>query len=123
MPFGQEELTRFRAALEHQRAATADAIAQLAVSLAEVRAARGDGTADDEHDPDGSTLSGEWSRVAGLETDFASSRAAIDRALARIDDGRYGECVRCGGQIGAPRLEARPAAELCIDCARERERR
>ena len=120
---GPRELTRFRTALERQRAATADAIAELAASLAEVRAARGDGTADDEHDPDGSTLSGEWSRVSGLETDFVSSRAAIDRALARIENGGYGTCLRCGGPIGVPRLEARPAAELCIDCAREQERR
>lgn len=117
------EMSRFRAALQRQRAATVDAIAELAASLADLRAARGDGTADDEHDPDGSTLSGEWSRVSGLESDFASSRSEIDRALERIDDGGYGTCLRCGGQIGVPRLEARPAAEHCIDCARELEGR
>jgi len=121
---GPRDLARFRALLEHQRAAAAGAIAGLGASLADLRAARGDGTADDEHDPDGSTLSGEWSRVSGLEEDFVSSREAIDRALARIDDGGYGTCLRCDRPIGAPRLEARPAAEHCIDCARaEQERR
>jgi len=44
--------------------------------------------------------------------------ASIKRALARIEDGTYGECVRCGGEIAEGRLEARPEAALCIDCAR-----
>ena len=42
----------------------------------------------------------------------------IDGALKRIDDGTYGTCTKCGRQIGDERLEARPWASLCIDCAR-----
>lgn len=44
--------------------------------------------------------------------------ASVKRALARIADGNYGECVRCGEQVSPARLEARPEAALCIDCAR-----
>ena len=44
--------------------------------------------------------------------------AAIDKALAKIEDGTYGTCERCGKPIGAERLEALPYAELCIDCKR-----
>ncbi|MFP5329849.1 MAG: TraR/DksA family transcriptional regulator [Alphaproteobacteria bacterium] len=44
--------------------------------------------------------------------------ASIRRALARIDDGSYGVCVRCGEDIAPARLEARPEAALCIQCAR-----
>ena len=47
--------------------------------------------------------------------------ASVKRALARIEDGTYGECVRCGGAIADARLEARPEAALCIDCARSAE--
>ena len=47
--------------------------------------------------------------------------ASVKRALARIDDGTYGECLRCGGDIAAARLEAQPDAVLCIDCARKSE--
>lgn len=47
--------------------------------------------------------------------------ASVKRALARIEDGTYGECVRCGEEIAPARLEARPEAALCIDCAREAE--
>ncbi len=40
----------------------------------------------------------------------------IDEALERIDSGEYGYCDVCGVEIGIERLEARPTAELCIDC-------
>lgn len=45
--------------------------------------------------------------------------ASVDRALERIAAGTYGECVRCGGDIAPARLDARPEAALCIDCARQ----
>lgn len=41
----------------------------------------------------------------------------IDAALARIDDGTYGECMNCGEPISEARLDAVPHATLCIKCA------
>ncbi|MDG4549221.1 MAG: RNA polymerase-binding protein DksA [Candidatus Contendobacter sp.] len=40
----------------------------------------------------------------------------IDKALARLASDDYGYCEACGVEIGLRRLEARPTAELCIDC-------
>lgn len=40
----------------------------------------------------------------------------IEYSLERIDRGEYGYCESCGAEIGIRRLEARPTAELCIDC-------
>jgi DnaK suppressor protein len=40
----------------------------------------------------------------------------INEAQKRIDDDDYGYCETCGIEIGVNRLEARPTAELCIDC-------
>lgn len=40
----------------------------------------------------------------------------INEALDRIEDGDYGYCEKCGEEVGVSRLEARPTAELCIDC-------
>ncbi|MCG8590012.1 MAG: RNA polymerase-binding protein DksA [Proteobacteria bacterium] len=48
--------------------------------------------------------------------------AKIEQALEKIEDGVYGECESCGEQIGTKRLEARPVAELCIDCKSEQEK-
>ncbi|MGE8943149.1 TraR/DksA family transcriptional regulator [Leptospira interrogans] len=43
--------------------------------------------------------------------------ASVKRALMRIEQGTYGECVRCGAEIAPKRLEARPEAALCFACA------
>ncbi|HTF99958.1 MAG TPA: RNA polymerase-binding protein DksA [Nitrospirota bacterium] len=40
----------------------------------------------------------------------------IDEAIARIDNGNYGVCESCGGEINIKRLEARPVTTLCIEC-------
>jgi len=48
--------------------------------------------------------------------------AEIDSALARIENGTYGACVRCGNQIAPERLEAVPHVSLCIDCKLQDER-
>lgn len=48
--------------------------------------------------------------------------AQIDRALEAIEDGTYGICEECGGEIAIERLEALPFATLCIECKRELER-
>lgn len=40
----------------------------------------------------------------------------IDKTLVRVEEDDYGYCDQCGVEIGIRRLEARPTAELCIDC-------
>ena len=47
----------------------------------------------------------------------------IDNALTRIEQGRYGLCVKCGKPIAQARLEAIPYALMCIECKSEEERR
>lgn len=42
--------------------------------------------------------------------------AKIEKALRRLGLDDYGYCDTCGIEIGIRRLEARPTAELCIDC-------
>jgi DnaK suppressor protein len=40
----------------------------------------------------------------------------IEKTLKRIEDDDFGFCDTCGIEIGVRRLEARPTADLCIDC-------
>lgn len=40
----------------------------------------------------------------------------IEKTLKRIEDDDFGFCDSCGIEIGIRRLEARPTADLCIDC-------
>lgn len=47
----------------------------------------------------------------------------ITEAFARIEDGSYGQCEECGGEIGIERLKARPVTTLCIACKSAQEAR
>ncbi|MDR2080075.1 MAG: TraR/DksA family transcriptional regulator [Treponema sp.] len=47
----------------------------------------------------------------------------IDSALTRIQQGKYGLCVKCGKRIPQERLEAIPYALMCIECKTAEERR
>ncbi len=63
---------------------------------------------------------------ASQETDMSLELRSRDRerkllkkingTLTRLDNDDYGWCERCGIEIGIRRLEARPTAELCVDC-------
>jgi RNA polymerase-binding protein DksA len=47
----------------------------------------------------------------------------IDSALTRIEQGKYGLCMKCGKRIPRERLEAIPYALMCIECKTVDERR
>ncbi|MBM4295465.1 MAG: RNA polymerase-binding protein DksA [Deltaproteobacteria bacterium] len=47
--------------------------------------------------------------------------AKIREALERIDDGSYGICDICGGEIAEKRLIARPVTTMCIACKSSQE--
>ncbi len=44
------------------------------------------------------------------------------QALQRIEEGNYGECLHCGGEIQQKRLEAVPWARHCIPCQEQQEK-
>ncbi|MCL2231975.1 MAG: TraR/DksA family transcriptional regulator [Treponema sp.] len=47
----------------------------------------------------------------------------IDSALTKIQQGKYGLCIKCGKKIPHPRLEAIPYALMCVECKTADERR
>ncbi|OHD22043.1 MAG: conjugal transfer protein TraR [Spirochaetes bacterium GWB1_59_5] len=48
---------------------------------------------------------------------------SIEAALVRIQQGRYGSCMKCSKRIPQERLVALPYAIMCIDCQKSEERR
>jgi DnaK suppressor protein len=80
---------------------------------------RGDGSGDDPADL--GTASSERETAATLSDHAKRLLGEIDEALRRIEAGTYGVCTRCGQQIGYDRLDAVPAAALCLDCKRRDE--
>jgi RNA polymerase-binding protein DksA len=83
----------------------------------------GEETSFDNHLADTATVTVDREVDYSLEENSVAVLRAIDAALDRIEAGTYGQCQRCGREIGTERLEALPYAELCIDCKREVERR
>jgi DnaK suppressor protein len=110
------DTSRFERMLGARRTELTDELAALARGLDALGAMR-DANTDDEHDPDGAPVSAEWSRLTGIRLETERGLIATDAALGRIADGTYGLCENCGRPIAPGRLEARPTATLCIDCA------
>ncbi len=76
----------------------------------------------DNHLGDIATATFDREMASTLEENSTHVLTEIDGALARIDEGTYGICLRCGQPIGQERLEALPWATLCIDDKRKQER-
>ena len=104
-------------ALLAERERARDGVAALEREFAGLAEAASAAGTDDEHDPEGATLAFERQHAAALLEAAREQVAALDDALRRLDEGRYGVCDRCGQPIGAERLAARPAAVTCVRCA------
>ncbi|MFW2513823.1 TraR/DksA family transcriptional regulator [Demequina sp. SO4-13] len=73
---------------------------------------------DDEHDPEGATLSSQWSMLAGLLESAREDARQADAAVRRLDAGEYGICAACHRAIPPAQLEARPVRQRCVACSR-----
>ena len=70
-----------------------------------------------DYDPnfaDSSQVTAERGEAEALAGQLKESLDEIDQALARLENGTYGRCEVCGVAIQPARLEAMPAARLCI---------
>jgi DnaK suppressor protein len=102
------------------RATRDEAVALASRLLGDMEAvaeAREGSNVDDEHDPEGSTIAYERSQLDAVRRSALERAADAEAALGRLADGTFGRCERCSARIGEARLEARPTARLCIDCA------
>ncbi|MGB8621887.1 MAG: TraR/DksA family transcriptional regulator [Paracoccaceae bacterium] len=55
--------------------------------------------------------------MESMGTSGVQEIARIRAALARIDEGSYGICVKCGEPISEKRLDVLPATPFCSRCA------
>lgn len=108
---------RMRELLQAEEADTRALIDSLTSDIKDLSAAREGDNSDDEHDPEGSTLAFERSQADALLSQSEERLIAIAEAVARLDDGTFGICTRCGNPIPEVRLEVRPYAPTCVACA------
>jgi DnaK suppressor protein len=103
-----------------ERAATERRIVSLERDWAGIVESSVNSAIDDEHDPEGATVAFERAQIESLLQQARAHIDEVDDALGRVRAGTYGRCESCGTQIAAARLEARPFATTCIDCASRR---
>jgi RNA polymerase-binding transcription factor len=77
----------------------------------------------DEENADAGTFTFERERDLSIENNVRDLLRKIERALARMDEGTYGICSRCGKPIEKARLKALPYVDLCIKDAQAQSRR
>lgn len=71
----------------------------------------------DDNFADSGQVAAEQGENKLLAAELRAELDEVERALAKLDEGVYGQCETCGNAIGADRLEAMPAARFCIDHA------
>ncbi len=103
--------------LAEARARAAAALVGLDAEFAGIVASASMANIDDEHDPEGSTIAFERAQVVALRRQAEWDLAALDGAQARLADGTWSTCARCGGPIPYERLLAVPTTSLCVACA------
>lgn len=69
---------------------------------------------------DAGAATAERTERLGLAESLKGQLDAVDAAVARIDEGKYGICKSCGNPIPEARLEARPVSIYCVDCKSRR---
>ena len=79
-----------------------------------------EGLSYDPNFADSSQVTAERGETEALAATLTSNLIDVEHALAKMEAGTYGECESCHGAVSEARLEAMPAARLCIDCAGKR---
>ncbi len=102
-----------RAALEEEREA-------LKRELGELGYGSEQGLSYDANFADTSQVTAERGETGALVARLVETLSQVERALDKFDAGTYGVCEGCGGAIAPARLEAKPEARHCIDCAAAR---
>jgi DnaK suppressor protein len=74
----------------------------------------------DENFADSGQVTAERGEVEALSGQLSETLTDIEDALVKFEAGTYGECESCHRTIPEARLEAMPAARLCIECASQR---
>ena len=69
----------------------------------------------DQHPADMGTETFERTRDMSIRQAIAVQLQDIEHAVLRVADGSYGTCESCGREIGKERLDALPAARLCVE--------
>lgn len=112
-----ETIAKLRAALEARKAEIEGDVSYMAVEMRAIGVEQDDesGSVGNHIAEDGASIA-EAERIVTVTEDLQYILQQVDSALVRMEEGAYGNCLRCGKRIKAARLEAFPYVAYCIDC-------
>ncbi len=107
------DLTRARATLTADRHGLVHQLNELgATETGELRAGLNQG----HGFSDAPAITAERTERIGVIRALKKKLDAVDLALSRVENGKYGSCMRCFKLIGAARLDFRPESVYCVSC-------
>jgi RNA polymerase-binding transcription factor len=106
--------------LSDLRASLQQELSDLRARLTEMGLLSGGDLAFDQNFADSSQVTAERGEVEALAGNLRDSLTDVEAALAKLEEGTFGVCEGCGQPIPPARLEAKPAAKLCMECASKR---
>lgn len=119
-----KQLEEFRALLLAKRTELAERLSDLRSERIkhQARDASDSVTTYSDHPADiGSDLY-ERERIAESVSQLNKQIMEFDDAIARLEQGNYGVCEKCGAEISVERLLNRPSTRYCMDCQTKLER-
>lgn len=69
-----------------------------------------------DKDEENATEVADFQDNLSLEKNLEKTLGEVDVALEKVEKGSYGKCDKCNNEIDTARLEAFPAAVLCMEC-------
>ncbi len=99
----------YRALLEEERGDLIAKLEELGVGVGRLNY--------DSNFADSSQVTAERGEVEALAGKLRETLQEVEEALRKLENGTYGTCEDCGQPIDPLRLEAKPAAPYCINCA------
>jgi RNA polymerase-binding transcription factor len=106
--------------LSDLRASLQQELSDLRARLTEMGLLSGGDLAFDQNFADSSQVTAERGEVEALAGSLRESLEDVEAAIAKLDTDAFGICEGCGQSISPDRLEAKPAARLCMECASRR---
>jgi len=113
----QRDLKLFRKILEDRKQ---EILSEAGRAVGEMNNGSEDGYADPT---DRAALESDRNFLLRLRDRERKLLSKIEEAVERINEGSYGRCEECGGDIGIERLKARPVTTFCISCKSAQEAR
>ena len=103
--------------MESVRSTLLDKLAELQDQMAQLEAPTGDrgDISFGKRIGEGTSMAVDRLSQVAVHDKLQLTKADVERALAKLEDGTYGTCDVCGRPIGEGRLEALPWATLCVE--------